>query len=69
MTRFGELIPHDNDLCDEEPCRCLCDECAIENEIDARLNEAKLAADRALQEQLDRDFPEGFIPRGILGDL
>jgi hypothetical protein len=39
VTRWGELIPHDDEACDWEPCRCPCADCEEEDDEGDMLTE------------------------------
>jgi hypothetical protein len=81
MARFGELIPHDAELCqcgyeDVNSCPCMCAWCEEEWEpdeqlqafVDAELRKAAHEAAAAVREKFRKDFPPGFVPKGILGE-
>mgnify|MGYP001550827972 CR=1 FL=1 len=89
MARFGELIPHDPELCqcsyiNVTFCPCPCDSCdgewdpfpeddddesaEVQAFVDAELRKAAHEAAAAVREKFRKDFPPGFVPKGILGE-
>lgn len=69
MTRWGELIPHDESLCWAEgsdgPCQCPCTDCeSCDSEqlkafVDEQMQEAARIADAAMQEAIEKDLGWG----------